>query len=63
MLDDHLTRPTAEVGIEHVRRLFTPDDAVGSRMAGRSVEGVGDPMTVRLATAALAEELIGTLAT
>jgi hypothetical protein len=63
MLDDQVTRPTADVGIEHIRRLFASADAIGSVMAGRSVEGVGDPTTVRLATAALAEELLRTLAT
>ena len=63
MLDDHLTRPTVKVGIEHIRRLFASADAIGSQMAGRSVERVGDPETIRLATAALAEELLRTLAT
>jgi hypothetical protein len=32
-------------------------------MAGRSVEDVGEPETVRIASAALAEELLRTLAT
>lgn len=63
MLEDHLTRPTAVVGLEHIRWLFGSADAVGSQMAGRSVESVGDPETIRLATAALAEELLRTLAT
>jgi hypothetical protein len=62
MLDDERTRPTGEVGIEHVGRLFASADAIGSLMAGRSVEGVGDPTTVRFATAALAEELLRALA-
>ncbi len=38
-------------------KLFASTEATGSRMAGRSVENVGEPETVRLATAALAEEL------
>jgi hypothetical protein len=63
MLDDDRTRPTGEAGIEHVRQLFGSADAIGSRMAGRSVEGVGDPDTVRVATAALAEELLNALVT
>jgi hypothetical protein len=61
MLDDGRTRPTAEAGIEYVRRLFASADAIGSLMAGRSVERVGDPTTVRLATVALADELLGAL--
>jgi len=61
MLEDGRTRPTGETGIEHVRRLFASADAIGSQMAGRSVAGVGDPEMVRLAAAALAEELLGTL--
>lgn len=63
MLEDDLTRATAEIGIEHIRRLFASADAIGSQMAGRSVEGVGDPETIHLAIAALAEELLGTLTT
>jgi hypothetical protein len=61
MRDDERTRPTAEIGIEHVRRYFATADAIGSVMAGRSVEGVGDPTTVRLATSALADELLRAL--
>jgi hypothetical protein len=61
MLEDGRTRPTGEAGIEHIRRLFASADATGSQMAGRSVERVGDPETVRLASAALAEELLSTL--
>jgi hypothetical protein len=63
MLDHDRTRPTAEAGIEHVRRLFASADAIGSRMAGRSVANVGEPATVREAAAALAEELLRSLAT
>jgi hypothetical protein len=63
MLDDERARQTAEAGIEHIRRLFASADAPGSQMAGRSVESVGDPETIRLATAALAEELLSALAT
>jgi len=61
MLDDERTRPTAEVGVDHIRRLFGSADATGSSMAGRSVEGVGNPETVRLATTALAEDLLRSL--
>lgn len=63
MIGDRRTRPTAEEGVEHIRRLFVSADAIGSRMAGRSVEGVADPETIRLATAALAQELLGDLRT
>lgn len=63
MVDEQLTCSTAEVGIEHIRRLFASADATGSQMAGRSVESVGDPETIRLAAAALAAELLSTLAT
>jgi hypothetical protein len=61
MLDDERTRPTAEVGVDHIGRLFCSADATGSSMAGRSVEGVGNPETVRLATTALAEDLLRSL--
>ena len=63
MLDDERARQTAEAGIERIRRIFASADAPGSRMAGRSVERVGDPETIRLATAALAQELLSALAT
>lgn len=61
MLDDERTRPTTEIGINHIRHLLASADAIGSQMAGRSVEGVGEPETVRLATIALAEALLKAL--
>lgn len=62
MLKDPVTRSVGETGVYHVRRLFGSSDAIGSLMAGRSVEGVGEPETVRLAIAALTEELFERLA-
>ncbi|MFV2064643.1 MAG: hypothetical protein ACC726_14205 [Chloroflexota bacterium] len=58
MLDAPSTRAVAETGIDHLRRLFASGDAVGARMAGRYVEGVDDPETIRIAVVALAEELL-----
>jgi len=61
MLDAPETRSVAEAGIGHLRRLFASDEAVGTRMAGRYVEGVDDPETIRIATVALADELLNAL--
>jgi hypothetical protein len=63
MLDDPRTGAMAEAGIEHVRELFGAADSLGNSLAGRYVAGVGEPETVRLATAALAQELLTDLRT
>jgi hypothetical protein len=58
ILGDAGTSAIGEAGIEHIRQLFGAADGLGSRLAGRYVERVGEPETVRLATAALTQELL-----
>jgi hypothetical protein len=45
----------------YLERLFGTPEALGCVMAGRYVEGVADPETVRLAAASLAQELLRSL--
>jgi hypothetical protein len=48
--------------VELLQQLFADGpDALGSAMAGRAEEGIGDPDLVAAATAALADELIAAL--
>ncbi|MFI7132853.1 hypothetical protein ACIBQ1_44750 [Nonomuraea sp. NPDC050153] len=48
--------------IEHLATLFAVGpDALGSRMAGRAEEGIGEPETVALATSSLADDLVRAL--
>jgi hypothetical protein len=49
--------------IEALRGLFSKDDALGCLLVGESVFGLEDPIAIRLRTWALAEELLGHLAT
>jgi hypothetical protein len=61
MAADEVASPVAQAGLALVDELFGSDDAVGSVLAGRSVEGVGDPLNVRASSAALTRDLIGAL--
>jgi hypothetical protein len=45
----------------YLRDLFGSPDSLGSLMAGRAEEGVGDPEQVAAASAALALELLETV--
>ncbi|MGH2390998.1 MAG: hypothetical protein ACRDIE_22600, partial [Chloroflexota bacterium] len=44
--------------IDHLRSLFGSPYAIGSQMAARAVETVGDPVTVAQSAAALTEDLL-----
>lgn len=50
-----------EAALGFLRELFAAPEAVGCAMAGRYVEGVADPETVRLSASALADELLTTV--
>ena len=58
LLTDARSEETASAALGFLERLFGAPDSSGSVMAGRSIEGVADPMTVRAAAAALTEELL-----
>jgi hypothetical protein len=51
--------PATQQALAHLRELFAAgSDALGSRMAGRAEEGVGDPPTVSASAAVLARDLL-----
>jgi hypothetical protein len=58
LLADERSVEVARASVSFLGRLFGTDDALGSVMAGRYVEGVADPETVRLAVASLAQDLL-----
>lgn len=58
LLADARSLETASAALGFLERLFGAQDSSGSVMAGRSIEGVADPTTVRAAAAALTEELL-----
>ena len=58
LLADARSAETASAALGFLERLFGAPDSSGSVMAGRSIEGVADPITVRTAAAALTEELL-----
>lgn len=55
------TRTVAEEGIEAIRRLFVDSEALGAKMAGRYVTGVGNPAVVQQSVALLASDLLAEL--
>lgn len=58
LLADDRSAEVAEAARGYLERLFGTPEALGCVMAGRYVEGVADPETVRLAAASLAQELL-----
>jgi hypothetical protein len=59
LLSDELAGEVTAQAVELLSELFAPGpDAVGSLMAGRTEEGVGEPETVALQTAILASDLL-----
>ena len=59
LLDDDLAGAVTESASIYSRDLFAAGpDALGSTMAGRVEEGVGEPPTVATACAALASDLL-----
>jgi hypothetical protein len=61
LLADDRSAEVAEVARGYLSRLFGTPGAPGCVMAGRYVEGVAEPETIRLAAASLAQELIRSL--
>ena len=49
------------LAMAYLRELFGTPEAKGAQLAAAAVEGLADPMTIRLACAALANELLGAL--
>lgn len=62
LLDDALAGPVTEQALEYLRVLFAAGDtALGSSMAGRAEEGIGDPDVVAAAVTALAQDVLAAL--
>lgn len=62
LLVDDRSGVVAEAARGFLEHLFGTPDALGCVMAGRYVEGVADPETVRLGAASLAQELLSAIA-
>lgn len=63
LLDDGLARETTARALEYLQQLFAAGPgALGSMMAGRAEEGVGDPAVVSASVAALAQDLLTAMA-
>lgn len=59
LLEDPLSQETTLEGLEYLERLFVAGpDALGSVMAGRAEEGIGDPTYVSLSVSLLASDLL-----
>lgn len=59
LLADGLTREVTRKALDHLDELFaSSSDALGSVMAGRAEEGVGEPEQVSVAVSLLAEDLL-----
>lgn len=63
LLDEAVSRETTRQALSYLRRLFADGpDALGSMMAGRAEEGVGDPGNVSAAVTFLAQDLLAATA-
>lgn len=62
LVRDPISSEVTEQAAEHLATLFAAGpDALGSTMAGRAEEGIGEPETVALATSLLAADLVQAL--
>jgi hypothetical protein len=61
LLDTDLSQEVTSQALDHLAELFGTDDAIGSAMAARAVEGLDDPETVAASCAALAQDLLTAL--
>lgn len=62
LLADDLSRDPTTVALDFVRELFASGpDALGSQMAGRTEEGIGEPITVAQQASILAADLLKAL--
>lgn len=55
---DELSAAVTEQALDYLRNLFTEASSVGSSMAGRAEEGVGEPEIVAASVSALANDLL-----
>lgn len=63
LLANELSQEVAETALEYLKDYFAAGpEAIGSRMAGRAEEGVGEPDAVSASTAFLAQDLLDALA-
>lgn len=63
LLADDRSASVAEPARGFLEQLFGTAEALGCVMAGRYVEGVADPETIRLAASALAQDVLGSSST
>ncbi|MEV0623199.1 hypothetical protein AB0I81_58480 [Nonomuraea sp. NPDC050404] len=62
LLQEPISSEVTSEAVEYLTTLFAAGpDALGSTMAGRAEEGIGEPETVALATSLLAADLVQTL--
>jgi hypothetical protein len=61
LADDELAGTATTQALDYLRELFESPDSLGSVMAGRAEELVGDPAVVSAAAAALADDLAAAL--
>lgn len=62
LLTDELSQEVTAQALAYLEQLFVSPEALGSTMAGRAEEGVGQPDTVSAAASFLAQDLLSALA-
>lgn len=62
LLADELSQEVTAQALAYLEQLFTSPETLGSRMAGRAEEGVGQPDTVSASVSFLAQDLLSALA-
>lgn len=62
LLTDKLSQEVTAQALAYLEQLFVSPEALGSTMAGRAEEGVGQPDTVSAAASFLAQDLLSALA-
>lgn len=62
LLADELSQEATTQALAYLEQLFATPDSLGSTMAGRAEEGVGQPDTVSAAASFLAQDLLSALA-
>ncbi|MBB5786045.1 GSU2403 family nucleotidyltransferase fold protein [Jiangella mangrovi] len=62
LLSDELSQEVTTRALNYLKDLFASPEALGSTMAGRAEEGVGQPDTVSVSVSFLAQDLLSALA-
>jgi len=62
LLGDELSQEVTAQALNYLKDLFASPEALGSTMAGRAEEGVGQPDTVSASVTFLAQDLLSALA-